>query len=232
MLHSPSVPARRASPPPVHPRGDVAQLEERRVRIAEARGSSPLISTIHPIARREELVSDSVDPVATPEAYQKLVLSFLGPDDPAEVQAATPATVRTLMADAGDLVRERPEPSEWSVLECLGHLVDGELIVSARYRWIVAEDEPDIVGYEQALWVDALRHGDDDPAALLSLFDALRAANLDLWSRLPVEDRQRIGRHRERGPESYDMTFRLSAGHDRLHLAQARRALEAVRQRA
>jgi len=35
--------------------------------------------------------------------------------------------------------------------------------------------------------------------------------------------------HRERGPESYDLTFRLAAGHDRVHLAQARRALTAVR---
>jgi hypothetical protein len=177
-------------------------------------------------------VTDTVDPVATPADYQRLVLSFLGADDPAAVQAATPAAVRALIDDAGVLVRERPEPGEWSVLECLGHLVDGELIVSARYRWIVAEDEPDIVGYDQALWVDALRHGDDDPAALLALFDALRGANLDLWSRLPITDRERIGRHRERGPESYDMTFRLAAGHDRLHLAQANQALEAVRHRS
>ena len=175
--------------------------------------------------------AETVDPIATPGAYQQLLLSILGTDDPGGVQAATPATVRALMSDAGDLVRERPEPGEWSVLECLGHLVDGELVVSTRYRWIVAEDEPDIVGYDQALWVDRLRHGDDDPAALLALFDVLRGANLDLWSRLPVADRERIGRHRERGPESYDLTFRLAAGHDRLHLDQARRALGSVRAR-
>jgi hypothetical protein len=35
--------------------------------------------------------------------------------------------------------------------------------------------------------------------------------------------------HAERGPESVDLTFRLMAGHDRFHLAQARRALDAVR---
>ena len=29
--------------------------------------------------------------------------------------------------------------------------------------------------YDQALWVDSLRHGDDDPAALLALFEAVRA---------------------------------------------------------
>ncbi len=130
-----------------------------------------------------------------------------------------------------DLVRERPEPGEWSVLECVGHIVDGELVSGARERWIVAEDEPVIVGYDQALWVDRLEHNADDPALLLATFEALRAANLDLWARRPATDRARIGRHNERGPESYEMTFRLAAGHDRVHLAQARRALAAVRAR-
>jgi hypothetical protein len=50
-----------------------------------------------------------------------------------------------------------------------------------------------------------------------------------LWRRTPVEQRSRYGIHRERGPESYELTFRLLAGHDRFHLDQARRALEQVR---
>jgi hypothetical protein len=35
--------------------------------------------------------------------------------------------------------------------------------------------------------------------------------------------------HQERGPESYDLAFRMIAGHDRLHVAQAERALAEVR---
>ena len=61
---------------------------------------------------------------------------------------------------------------------------------------------------------------------LLTLFEALRAANLELWSRISLQDRARVGVHRERGAESIDLIFRLAAGHDRIHLAQARRALE------
>jgi hypothetical protein len=34
--------------------------------------------------------------------------------------------------------------------------------------------------------------------------------------------------HSERGPESFDLTFNLAAGHDRFHLDQARRALAAL----
>jgi hypothetical protein len=174
-------------------------------------------------------MSQPVDPISSPEAYRASLLAALGEDDPAVAQARTPGAIRDLIVEAGDRLRTRPEPGEWSALECIGHIVDGELVVSARVRWILAEDEPDIVGYDQALWVAGLRHNEDDPALLLATFEALRGANLDLWSRRSVADRQRVGRHRERGPESYEMMFRLAAGHDRIHLAQARRALDAAR---
>lgn len=175
-------------------------------------------------------MSDAViDPVQTPEAYRRQLLDLLGRDDPAVVQAATVARLRELIGEAGDDLRTRPEPREWSVLECIGHLVDSELTTAARVRWIVSEDEPDIVGYDQDLWVDRLRHRDDDPDDLISLFDTLRRANLRLWSQRPVGDRERVGIHRERGPESYGLIVRLAAGHDRFHIAQAERALAAIR---
>ena len=173
-------------------------------------------------------MSQTFDPVSSPEAYRRSLLAALGDDDPAVAQAETAEAIRALIAAAGDRLRVRPAPGEWSVLECIGHIADAEVVVSARVRWILSEDEPDIVGYDQALWVAELRHNEDDPARLLATFEALRDANLDLWARRSVADRERVGRHRERGEESYDMTFRLSAGHDRIHLAQARRALEDV----
>ena len=99
-------------------------------------------------------------------------------------------------------------------------MLDGELVVAGRYRWILAQDEPDIVGYDQALWVERL-HRADDPDELLALFEPLRKANLALWGRTTPDERARIGIHRERGPESVELTFRLLGGHDRIHLAQA-----------
>jgi hypothetical protein len=47
-----------------------------------------------------------------------------------------------------------------------------------------------------------------------------------------VADRARVGIHRERGRESFDLSFRMLAGHDRVHMAQARAALETVRARS
>ena len=172
-------------------------------------------------------MASTPDPVQEAAEYQRFLLDLLGDDDPAEVQAATPAELHALFRDAGDRLRERPEPTEWSVLEVAGHIVDGELVSSARYRWILAHDEPPLVPYDQDLWVERLRHGESDPDEMLAMFDGLRAANLSLWKRSSQEERARVGIHEERGPESYELTFRLIAGHDRNHLRQARRILDA-----
>ena len=170
----------------------------------------------------------SPDPVTQAAAYQQHLLGLLGQDDPAEVQATTRAAILEVLTDAASDLRTRPAPGEWSVLELLGHLLDAEIVVSGRYRWVLSQDRPPLFGYDQDRWVERL-HQDDDVDGLLDLFEGLRRANLALWQRTPVEDRNRVGMHRERGPESYDLTFRLIAGHDRVHLDQADRALAAVR---
>ncbi|HYM84135.1 MAG TPA: DinB family protein [Candidatus Dormibacteraeota bacterium] len=162
-------------------------------------------------------------------AYQAYLLDALGRDDPAEVQAAAPAGWREIVEEAGPDLRTRPAPGEWSVLECLGHAVDGEIVAAARYRWILAEDAPLLVGYDQEAWPRALRHVDADPNELLELLGALRTADVRLWLSTDDAGRARVGMHAERGPESFDLLFRMLAGHDRIHLAQARRAIEAVR---
>ncbi|HYN70100.1 MAG TPA: DinB family protein [Candidatus Eisenbacteria bacterium] len=171
----------------------------------------------------------SPDPVTEAVAYQRSLLDALGDDDPAAAQAQTPARIRALIAEAGDELRTRPEHAEWSVIECIGHVVDAEMVMAGRYRWVLAHDRPELIGYDQDLWVDALRHGAGDPAKLVAVFEALREANLDLWQRSSQAQRDRVGVHRERGPESYELSFRMLAGHDRVHLDQADRALAAVR---
>jgi hypothetical protein len=170
----------------------------------------------------------SPDPIAEAAAYQRHLLDALGDDDPAAAQASTPGRIRDLVAAAGDQVTVRPEPAEWSVLECIDHVADAELVYSGRYRWILAHDRPELIGYDQDLWVDRLHHNEDDPEVLLETFEALRGANLALWARSTEQERARVGLHSERGPESFDLTFNLAAGHDRFHLDQARRALAAL----
>jgi len=175
-----------------------------------------------------EPIAPHIDPVARPSEYIEFILSMLGDDDAAEVQAATPAALRELMAAAGPNVRTRPAEGEWSPVQLLGHFTDAELVAATRYRWVLAHDRPELIAYDQDLWVDRLGHGDEQPEDLLELFSVLRRANLALWERTPEGDRERYGVHAERGRESFDLLFRTIAGHDRFHVEQLRRTVDAV----
>ncbi len=172
----------------------------------------------------------SNDPLAAGRAYQQQLLALLGDDDPVEVQEGTASAVRSLLNEAGSDLHRRPAAGEWSVLELVGHLVDAEMVMAARYRWTVSQDAPPLLGYDQDQWVARLRHNEDQPDELLALFSAMRAANLRLWRRSTAEDRERVAMHSERGPESYGLMFRMLAGHDRFHLNQMRDTLRMVRE--
>jgi DinB superfamily len=168
----------------------------------------------------------------TPEQadeFRRPVLDALGHDDPFTVQDTELEHWRRLIDQAGAHLRTRPAEGEWSVLECLGHMTDSELVTSGRYRWVLAESEPTLIGFDQTAWVARLNHSAADPVALLDLFGALRRANLTLWRTTPPSDRARAGLHAERGPESFELLFRMQAGHGRVHRAQAERALATVR---
>jgi hypothetical protein len=164
-------------------------------------------------------------------AYQAQLLALLGDEDPTEIQTRTPAALRELLAEAGAAAGVKPAPGEFSLVELIGHLVDAQLVSFTRYRWILAQEEPPLPGYEQDDWVRVSGYADADPAELIGLFETVQRANLDLWRRTPAAERSRIGLHAERGPESYELTYKIMAGHDLLHLNQARRTVDAVKGR-
>ena len=175
-------------------------------------------------------VHGSPDPVDDPQAYQQFLLGLLDEDDPAVVQANTPGAWHTVIDLTAEHLHDVPAEGEWSVFGCLAHAVDAEIVMSGRYRWILAHDEPPLLGYDQDLWVQHL-HADtaaESAADLLAAFTSLRGPNVKLWRRSTESQRGRVGVHDERGPESYDLAFRMLAGHDRFHLTQARDTLTAV----
>jgi hypothetical protein len=164
------------------------------------------------------------------EAYCKPALDALGNDDPAEAQVGEVEHWRGLLESAGAHARTRPAPGEWSITECLGHMVDSELVNSVRYRMILAEQEPaPLNSWDEKAWSARFDHSRDDPAVLLQILGALRRVNIALWRGTSAQDHARTGMHAERGPQSFEFLFRMQAGHGRIHRAQAEQALAAVR---
>jgi DinB superfamily len=95
-------------------------------------------------------------------------------------------------------------------------------------RLILAQDRPQLTGYDQDLWAERLQYDQEDPSEALELFAVLRHANLRVIERASSADLKRVGVHVERGEESLEHLRRLYAGHDLMHLRQIERVRRAV----
>ena len=131
----------------------------------------------------------SPDPVLAPDAYRQSLLAALGDDDPAEVQAQTPALIRCSSRTPATRSGSRPPRASGRRSSASPTWSTARSSWSARSRWILAEDEPDIVGYDQDLWVSVLGQVGEDPGQLIAVFDALRRWDLALWERTTPEQR-------------------------------------------
>ncbi|HZU53350.1 MAG TPA: DinB family protein [Holophagaceae bacterium] len=169
------------------------------------------------------------DPASPFQAYVAGLLDALGSRDPFEVLAGTPEALRGIVAGLNAEQEQRPEgPGTWSLRQTLQHLADSELVGAFRFRMILAHDAPELPGYDQDAWAQRLRYQEVDTAVSLGDFAAFRAANLRLLRRAAPEDLKRVMRHSERGDESLEKMISLYAGHDLVHLAQARRIRKAT----
>ena len=162
-------------------------------------------------------------------SYVQALLDLLGDRDPLAVVEATPAALERATAGVGDALLKKPErEGKWSVAEVCAHLADSELVWGYRLRRVLAEERPQIIGYDQDLWADRLRYRDARLADSLATFAALRTANLRLVRSTSAADMQRVGVHTERGEESVAHMLKLYAAHDLVHLRQIERIKKTV----
>lgn len=166
------------------------------------------------------------DPVREPEAYQQALLDILGGRNPIEVLAQTPEIFeeKTLGLDVATIQRA-PAPGEWSIEELLKHFFHGEIVYSFRWRITLAQDGVAYPGYDQDAWNDLASPSFPE---MLTAFAALRRSNVELFEETPKGQWAKTGLHAERGPESFEMTVNLLAGHDLAHLKQLDQTIAAV----
>jgi len=117
----------------------------------------------------------------------------------------------------------RPAPGEWTAREVAHHLADSETMSSIRLRRLIAEDEPLIPAYDEQEFARRL-HYDRPIAASVTLFAAVRTANLSLLDALREDEWRRVGTHSEDGPYSVERWLEIYADHGHDHADQIRRA--------
>ena len=141
---------------------------------------------------------------------------------------AGPARLKAALAKVPTEARKwRPGKGKWSVHEVVCHCGDSEANGALRIRYLVAEKDPLIVGYDQARWAEVFEYHDAPIEPALATVEAVRANTAALLKRLPEKVWSVRGRHTESGSYTADDWLGIYAEHLEKHSGQIERNLAA-----
>lgn len=122
------------------------------------------------------------------------------------------------------VLRYKPAPDKWCILEILAHLADMEILYAYRLRQMLADKKPVIAPIDQDDWARNLGYMESSPPELVALYGLNRHHNLRLLRRLKPADLEKSAFHPE---YKQDMTVATiverMGGHGANHLAQIER---------
>jgi hypothetical protein len=122
----------------------------------------------------------------------------------------------------------RPAPGKWSVREIVHHLADSEMTAAIRIRRLLAEDRPEIKGYDQDEFARRL-HYDRPHEISLELFKYVRESTAELLERMSPSDWLREGTHSEVGRYTPETWLKIYSEHAHKHALQIRAARDAAK---
>jgi hypothetical protein len=126
------------------------------------------------------------------------------------------------------MVKWRPGPGKWSVHEIVCHAADSEANAYARLRYLLAEKDPVIVGYDQAEWARVFDYHSLPLEPSLAVVDSVRSATATLLQRLTGDAWTKTGRHTEKqDPYTVEQWLKIYADHLEGHAGQIDRNVEA-----
>jgi hypothetical protein len=155
----------------------------------------------------------------TPEERAELISRYKsGYDEVA--QSLTGVTEEELSA--------RPLPGKWTAREIVHHLADSEMNSAIRLRKLLAEEGPQIQGYDQDFYAARLGYNTRPVAPALDAFRGARATTAQLLDLMTPQDWSRAGTHSESGRYTAEDWLRIYAAHAHGHAAQIRRLRAAL----
>lgn len=119
------------------------------------------------------------------------------------------------------VLRYKPSPEKWCVLEILGHLADVEIIYGYRLRQMLADTKPVIASLDQNAWALNLNYLDSPPSELVAFYGLARHHKLRLLRNLTASDFSKSAFHPEMQRETTvaELVERMG-GHGAAHLQQ------------
>jgi hypothetical protein len=122
------------------------------------------------------------------------------------------------------ILRYKPAPDKWSILEILAHLADMEILYAYRMRQMVADKNPVLAVIDQDDWARNLGYLEETPAELVALYGLNRYHTLQLLRRLKLEDLEKSAYHPElKKGVTLEKYVEMMSGHGANHLQQIER---------
>ena len=149
--------------------------------------------------------------VMSPDERARLIQQYA--DGPARLRAA-------LARVPPEALTWRTAPGEWSPHEVICHCADAETNGAARIRYLLAEKEPVLAGYDQDAWAQTLDYHAQPLESALATVEAIRAHTAALIRRLPDAAWTREGRHTELGQYTAEHWLVMYAEHLDIHARQ------------
>lgn len=141
---------------------------------------------------------------------------------------AGPRLIREALAKVPPAaLKWRPSPGKWTVHEVICHCADSETVSSTRIRFLVGEDRPTIIGYDQNRWTTTFDYHALPLEPSLAQIEAVRTWTALLIRRLPDSAWSREGTHSESGRYTAETWLEIYAEHLEVHARQIERNLAA-----
>ncbi len=147
--------------------------------------------------------------------------------------ARGPQRVREALARVpAEALQWRPGEGRWSAHEIVVHCADSETNASLRIRYLLAEKQPLIVGYDQEQWARQFDYHKEPLEPALLATEAARGRTVPLLRAMSEADWAKEGRHTESGRYTALDWLRIYAAHLEGHAEQIERNVEAWKARS
>jgi len=140
--------------------------------------------------------------------------------------ALMPARLRAIVEGHDASALERPLDGGWSALQVCWHMRDIVQVYGMRFKWMILDDDPVLVNYDEDRWVADTPDTAADVDDVLSEIAAYRAETIRLLRSIPDDAWSRAGHHQALGRVELEPYVRHEYAHEEQHLGQLRRALE------
>lgn len=138
------------------------------------------------------------------------------------------AITQALLRATDEELDARPGQGKWTAREIVHHLADSEMTAAIRIRRLLAEDRPEIKGYDQDEFARKL-HYDRPYEISLELFKYVRDSTAELLERMSPSDWLREGTHSEVGRYTPETWLTIYGEHAHKHALQIRAARDAAK---